>query len=87
MSFDYNKDNLITNSDLSELFQYSLENRLLETDLFRIINFIKNRKIIDKQSNPELFATELNYQTLKMVKEDEDKEKSSPKKVINFMKK
>lgn len=71
ITFDYNKDNLITNSDLTELFQYSLENQLLEKDLFKIVDFIKNRKILDKQSNPELFATELNHQSFKMVKDEE----------------
>lgn len=84
MQFDYNKDGLLTNSDLIELFQNTSGNVLVERDLLRIMDHLKKQKLKDRPSNPELFVTELNYQALKLVSDEEGPQQ---KRVFNLMKK
>lgn len=67
LQFDYNRDGLLTNSDLIELFTYASTNTLLEKDLLQLLSYIKSQKLKDRRSNSELFVTDLNYQALKLA--------------------
>lgn len=70
VQFDYNKDGLITNSDLLDLFRSTKGNTLIERDLFRILDYLKQEHLKDRPSNPELFVTDLNYQGLKLTQDE-----------------